>query len=41
MEDDSDGRENAEGLNPWVMGILVAAVMGTALYGILAMRRME
>ncbi len=35
------GRENVAGLNPWVMGILVAAAIGTALYGILAMRRME
>lgn len=34
-------RENADGLNPWVMGLLVAALMGTTLYGILAMRRME
>ena len=35
------GRENEAGLNPWVLGVLVAALMGTALYGILAMRRME
>lgn len=34
-------RDNAAGLNPWVMGVLLAAVMGTAVYGAWSMRRME
>ena len=34
-------RENTAGLNQWVCVVLVVALMGTALYGILAMRRME
>ncbi len=35
------GLENAAGLNPWVMGLLLVAVMGTAVYGAWSMRRME
>ena len=35
------GLENAAGLNSWVRGVLLAAVMGTAVYGALSMRRME
>ena len=35
------GLENAAGLNRWLFVVLVAAVMGTAVYGALSMRRME
>ena len=34
-------RDNAAGLNQWVFVVLVAAVMGTAVYGTWSMRRME
>ena len=35
------GLENATGLNRWVFVVLVAVVMGTAVYGAWSMRRME
>ena len=41
MEMVQTGLENAAGLNPWVMGLLLVAVMGTAVYGAWSMRWME
>jgi hypothetical protein len=35
------GREQATGLNPWVIWSFVALMLGTSLYAIWAMRRIE